>query len=56
MASSGILRRMALVRIDVSEERSAPVIRVKRIGQLRTTLAVNNNRRTLLTLFLVDRF
>jgi hypothetical protein len=36
MASSGILRRVALVRTDVSEELSAS-IRVTRIGELRTT-------------------
>jgi hypothetical protein len=40
MASSGILRRMALVRTDVSEEHSASFIGVTRIGELRTTLAV----------------
>jgi hypothetical protein len=39
MASSGMLRRMALVRTDVSEERSASIIRVT-IGELGTTLAV----------------
>jgi hypothetical protein len=46
MASSGILRRVALVRTDVSEELSAPFIRVTRIGELGTTLVVNSNRRT----------
>jgi hypothetical protein len=45
MASSGILRRVALVRTDVSEELSASFIRVTRIGQLETTLAVTSNRR-----------
>jgi hypothetical protein len=38
MVSSGLLRRVALVRIDVSEELSASFIRVKRIGELGTTL------------------
>jgi hypothetical protein len=48
MASSGMLRRVVLVRTDVSEERSASVIiRVTRIGELRTTLAVTSNRCTL---------
>jgi hypothetical protein len=47
MASSGILRRVALVRTDVSEEISASFIRVPRIGELGTTLAVTSNRRTL---------
>jgi hypothetical protein len=46
MASSGILRRVALVRTDVSEELSASFIRVTRIGEL-GTLAVNSNRHTM---------
>jgi hypothetical protein len=40
MASSGILRRVALVRTDVSEEVRASIIRVTRLGELGTTLAV----------------
>jgi hypothetical protein len=40
MASSGMLRRVALVRTDVSEELSAPFIRVTRIGELGITLAL----------------
>jgi hypothetical protein len=36
-----------LVRTDVSEERSASIIRVKRIGELGTTLVVTSNRRML---------
>jgi hypothetical protein len=43
MASSGMLRRVALGRTDVSEELSASIIRVTRIGELRTTLAVPRN-------------
>jgi hypothetical protein len=46
MASSGMLRRVALVRTDVSEEISASFIKVTRIGELET-LAVTSNRRTL---------
>jgi hypothetical protein len=46
MASSGMLRRAALVRTDVSEKLSASFIRVKRICEL-GTLAVTINRRTL---------
>jgi hypothetical protein len=34
-----MLRRVALVRTDVSKELSASTIRVKRIGELRITLA-----------------
>jgi hypothetical protein len=34
-----MLRRVALVRTDVSEEHSASIIRVTRIGELGTTLA-----------------
>jgi hypothetical protein len=47
MVSSGLLRRVALVRTDVSEELSASIIRVTRIGELGTTLAVTSSRRTL---------
>jgi hypothetical protein len=46
MSSSGILRRVALVRTDVSEEPSVSIIRITRIGELGTRLAVTNNRRT----------
>jgi hypothetical protein len=46
MASSDMLRRVALVRTNVSEERSASIIRVTRIGELGTTLVVPSNRRT----------
>jgi hypothetical protein len=45
IASSGMLRRVALVRTDVSEELSSSFISVKRIGELGTTLAVTSNRR-----------
>jgi hypothetical protein len=43
MVSSGMLRRVALVRADVSDELSASFIRVTRIGELGTTLAVISN-------------
>jgi hypothetical protein len=63
IVSSGRLRRVALVRTDVSEELSSSIIRVIRIRELRKTLALTNNRRTLrrnkssqLALFLVHWF
>jgi hypothetical protein len=43
MLSSGMLRRVDLVRTDVSEELSASFIRVTRIGELGTTVAVTCN-------------
>jgi hypothetical protein len=39
-----MLRRVALVRTDVSKELSASIIKVTRIGELGTTLAVTSNR------------
>jgi hypothetical protein len=47
MLSSGILRRVAPVRTDVSEELIASFIRATRIGELGTMLVVTSNRRTL---------
>jgi hypothetical protein len=47
MASSEMLRRVVLVRTEVSEEPNASFIRVTKIGEKRTTLAVTSNRRTL---------
>jgi hypothetical protein len=44
MVYSGMLCSMALVRSDVSEEVSASFIRVTRIGELETTLALTSNR------------
>jgi hypothetical protein len=45
-----MLRRVALVIADVSEERIASIIRVARIGELGTTLAVTTNRSSVLRL------
>jgi hypothetical protein len=47
MTSSGMLRRVALVITDVSDELSASIIRVTRIGELETTIALTSNRRTI---------
>jgi hypothetical protein len=44
MVSSGMLRRVAVVRTDVPEELIASFISVTRIGELGTTLAVTSNR------------
>jgi hypothetical protein len=41
--SSGMLRRVALVRTDVSEEHSASFTRATRIGELGTTQAATRN-------------
>jgi hypothetical protein len=43
----GLLRRVALVRTDVSEELSAFFIWVTRISELGTTLSATSNRLTL---------
>jgi hypothetical protein len=47
MMSSGLLRRVTLIRTDVSEEPGASFIRVTKIGELGTTQAATSNRRTL---------
>jgi hypothetical protein len=46
MPSCGMLSRVALIRTDVSKERSPSIIRVT-ISELGTMLAVTSNRGTL---------
>jgi hypothetical protein len=43
MQSSGMLRHMALVRADVSEEIIASIIRMARLSKLGQILAVTSN-------------
>jgi hypothetical protein len=50
MVSSGMLRRVALVRIDVSEEPSPSFIRVTRIGELVASCSVVPSSPILVTL------
>jgi hypothetical protein len=50
-----MLRRVAVVRTDVSKIRSASFIRMTRTGELGTTLAITSNRRTLVFLRSVRR-
>jgi hypothetical protein len=47
MVSFGMLYHVANVRTDVSEELGASIMRVTRIGELGTTLAVTSNQHTL---------
>jgi hypothetical protein len=50
MLSSGMLRRAAVVRTDISEERSTRIIRVTRMGELGTLAVTSNRRNTILRL------
>jgi hypothetical protein len=47
MPSSGMLRRLAIVRTKVPEEHTASIIKGKRIGDLGRMLGIISNRRTL---------
>jgi hypothetical protein len=47
MPSSGVLRRVALVRTDFSQKYIATIIRVTRVGEQGTTFAVTRNGNTL---------
>jgi hypothetical protein len=44
MVSSGLLRRVALVRTDVSDKPGASFVRVIKIGELGTTQAATSHR------------
>jgi hypothetical protein len=50
MAPSGMLRLVALARTDVSEEISASIISVTRVGEIGPTLALTSNRSVLVAL------
>jgi hypothetical protein len=43
MASSGMLRRVTLLRTDISEELSASFIRVTKIGEVETLAETSNH-------------
>jgi hypothetical protein len=49
-----MLRRVALVRTDISEELRDSIIRVTRIGELGTTLALKINTRKVTKLITVS--
>jgi hypothetical protein len=51
-----MLRRVALVKADVSEELSATIVRFTRIGEVGTMFAVTSNRRTLQTSYFFAAF
>jgi hypothetical protein len=55
MPSSGKLRRVALVRTDVSEEPSASIIKGTILGELGTTLAVTSFLRSVLRLLVTAK-
>jgi hypothetical protein len=54
MVTSAMLRRVALVRTDVSEELSTSFIRVTRIDELGITLAVTSNSSPILVILMKE--
>jgi hypothetical protein len=54
MPSSGMLGRVDLVRTDVSEKLIAAIIKVTRISELGTELAITRNRSTQLCFQFAD--
>jgi hypothetical protein len=54
MTSSGMVRRVTLIRTDVSEKLSASFIRVTRIGKLGTSAVTSSARRLLVTASVVS--
>jgi hypothetical protein len=53
MTSSGMLRRVAAIRSDISVELSTYIIRASRIGELGTKLAVTSKQRSSVNRLLV---
>jgi hypothetical protein len=56
MLSSGMLCHVALVRTNVLKERSTSIIKVTRISELGTTLAITSNQRKLQRNYFTDFF
>jgi hypothetical protein len=50
MASSGMLRPVALVRTDVLEELSASIMRVTRMGEMGMLAIISNRRKVRISL------
>jgi hypothetical protein len=53
MPSSGMLCRVDILKTDISEERSASIIRVTKIGELRKLAVTNNVLRLMVTVTLL---
>jgi hypothetical protein len=55
MSSSGMLRLVAVVRPDVSEENNASIVRVKRIGELETLAVISNRHSPILVTLMMEQ-